>query len=372
MRVVVVGGGIIGCAVARELSGSGCSVIVLEKERVGCEASSAAAGVLCAQLDAAADSPLVGLGLESFGLYSEFVEALRSETGIDPQLDGAASLALDMTRDDEASALRLLSRQRESGFPVERLSAEEVARLEPGLSQSILGGLLFPASARVEPAELTRALEVSARARGTEFREGAPVLSLLGDGDRVTGVVLAGGERVQADCVVLSAGAWSSQLVPEIRVEVVPVRGQILLFEAPRPPRRHVLITPMAYLASRRDGSVLVGSTTERVGFRKAVTPKAMIKLTAAALALDPALEGARFAGCWSGLRPGTSDSLPLLGPARRGLILATGHYRNGILLAPITAALVAEWVLRGKTKRFIEPFDPLRPRPAATEGVSS
>jgi glycine oxidase len=372
MRVLVVGGGIIGCAVARELSGSGCSVIVLEKERVGCEASSAAAGVLCAQLDAAADSPLVGLGLESFRLYGEFVETLRRETGIDPQLDDAASLTLDMTRDDEAASLRLLACQRESGFPVERLSFEDVARLEPGLSQSILGGLLFPASARVDPAELTRALEVAARTRGVEFREGAPVLSLLGVGDRVTGVLLAGGERIQADCVVLSAGAWSSQLVPEIRIEVIPVRGQILVFDVVRPPRRHVLVTPMAYLAFRRNGSVLVGSTTERVGFRKGVTPKAMVKLTAAALALDPLLEGARFVGCWSGLRPGTSDSLPLLGPARPGLILATGHYRNGILLAPITAALVAEWVLKGKTTRFVQPFDPLRSRPAATEEATS
>jgi len=372
MRVLVVGGGIIGCAIARELSGSGCKVTVLEKGCVGGEASSAAAGVLCAQLDAEAPSPLVSLGLESFRLFDGLVESLRTETGIDPHLETAGALTLDLTREDEAASLRLLKWQRESGFPVERLSSEAIARMEPGLSESILGGALFPESGRVEPAVLTRALEVSARARGAQFREGCPVISLKSSGDRVTGVVLAGGETLPADFVVLAAGAWSSPLVPEIRVEVIPVRGQILVFQASRPRRRHVLVTPRVYLAFRRDGSVLVGSTTEKVGFKKAVTPAAMMKLIATALALDPTLQEARFAGCWSGLRPGTSDSLPLLGPVRAGLILATGHYRNGILLAPVTAAVVADWVLRGKTSRPLDPFDPLRARPVSLPEAAS
>jgi len=371
-RIAVVGGGIIGCALARELAGAGCRITLLERDRVSGEASSAAAGILCSQLEAESPSPLVDLGIESFRLFTDFVEAVRRETGIDPELDTTGTLVLDMTREDADASERLDRWQREAGLPVERLSAREIAGLEPGLSENILGGVYFPKSGRVDAAALTRALAVSARTRGAEIREGCPVISLRRSGERVSGVVLADGGTVEADHVILAAGAWTSSLVPEIRVRVTPVRGQILVFEARRPPRRHVLVTPRAYLVFRRDGTVLVGSTTEQAGFQKAVTPKAMIKLTASALALDPTLENAHFAGSWSGLRPGTSDHLPLIGPIRPGLLAATGHYRNGILLAPITAVLLTEWVLTGRTSRPMDAFSPLRALPPVPREVGS
>ncbi|PYQ11750.1 MAG: glycine oxidase ThiO [Acidobacteria bacterium] len=371
-KVLLIGGGIIGCSLARELAGAGCRVTLLERDRVGSEASSAAAGILCAQLDAESPSPLLELGMESFRLFADFAAGVWKESGIDPEMDPAGTLVLDLTREDEAASRRLLQWQQQAGLPVERLSAKEIAGVEAGLSDNILGGLFFPRSGRVNPVALTRALAVAARGRGAEIREGCPVVSLRESGDRVAGVVLAGGEVLEADLVVIASGAWSSALLGRVGVAVIPVRGQMLVFEARRRPRRHVLVTPRAYLVFRRDGTVLAGSTLERAGFQKAVTPKAVMKLTASALALDPTLEGADFAGSWSGLRPGTSDGLPLLGPVRPGLLAATGHYRNGILLAPVTAALLAEWILRGKTSHSLEPFSPHRqPSFPAAEEVS-
>jgi glycine oxidase len=360
-EIVIVGGGVIGCAIARELAGAGCRVTLLERERIAGEASSAAAGILCSQLEAETPSPLVGFGMESLRGYADFVEALRQETGIDPELDTRGILMLDMTREDAAGSERLLAWQSPAGLPVEKVSSGEIAGLEEGLGTSLLGGLMFPRGGRVDPGILTRALAASARSRGARIREGCPIASLIRHGDRVAGVILEGGERVAAERVILAAGAWSARLLPEVKVEIFPVRGQILILDAPQAARRHVLVTPRVYLVYRRDGTVLVGSTLEKVGFRKAVTPKAMLRLLASALVLDPQLEEAELAGSWSGLRPGTTDELPLIGPVGEGLWLATGHYRNGILLAPLTSALTTEWVLRGTTSRLLDPYSPLR-----------
>ena len=370
-KTIVIGGGIIGSSIARELAGAGCRVTLLERGRVGSEASAAAAGILCPQLEAEGPSPLLDLGFASLALYADFVEAVRRETGIDAELDMGGTLIPDMTRDDALASERVFRWQHEAKLPIERLSAMEIAGLESHLSESILGGIFFPRTGRVNPIALTRALAISGRARGVEIREGCPVVSLRSAGGRITGVILANGQTLEADTTVLASGAWSSALVPKIGIQVVPVRGQILVFETHRPPRRHVLVTPRAYLVFRRDGTVLVGSTTELVGFEKAVTPKAMMKLIASAVSLDPTLESADFAGAWSGLRPGTSDGLPLLGSVLPGLVAATGHYRNGILLAPITAALITEWIVRGKTSRSLEPFSPLRDPPASRAGVA-
>ena len=360
-RIVVAGGGIVGCSIARELSGCGCRVVLVERDRIGAEASSASAGILCPQVEAEAPSPLLDLGMESLRLYPGFVERLRKETGIDPELDAAGSLLLDLTREDEQASEAQRAWQQEARLPVESVGPGDLARLEPGLGQAIRGGLYFPGSARVDPGALTRGVAMAARARGAEIREGTPVAGLRRAAYKVTGVVLAGGEILEADEVVLAAGAWSSAFLPETAPAIVPIRGQMIVFDAKRPPRAHVLITRHAYLVPRRDGTVLVGSTTENAGFRQEVTPKALLRLTAAALAIDPSLSAARVATAWSGLRPAATDGLPVLGRVGPGLIAATGHYRNGILLAPITAALVTELILRGAASRPLGPFSPGR-----------
>ncbi|HMC82895.1 MAG TPA: glycine oxidase ThiO [Candidatus Polarisedimenticolia bacterium] len=360
-RVLVVGGGIIGCSVARELAGRGCRVTLLERDRVACEATSAAAGILSPQIEAEGPSPFLDLGLESLRLYPQFARELMEETGIDPQLDSRGILQVNLTREDEVSSGELLRWQKLAGLPVEELSAEEVTTLEPGLSATLLGGLYFPRGAQVDPVPLSRALALAARRRGAEIREGAAVLNFAKRDGRVVGVEMEGGEFLEAEQVVLAAGAWSSALLPGVEARVFPVRGQIVVLDSRRPPRGHPIYTPRGYLVHRRDGRVLVGSTNERVGFRKAVTPRSLIRLVAIALALDPALEDSTLATAWSGLRPGTEDGKPLLGEVRPGLLAATGHYRGGILLAPVTAALIAEMVLSGTTSSDLAPFSPLR-----------
>lgn len=360
-RILVVGGGIIGCAIARELAGCGCRVTLLERGRVACEATSAAAGILSPQIEAEGPSPFLDLGLESLRLYPQFARELAEETGIDPQFDSRGILQVNLTREDEASCGEIFRWQSRAGLPVEKLSAGEVATLEPGLSATLLGGLYFPRGAQVDPVPLSRALALAARRRGAEIREGAAVLKLAERGGRVVGVEVDGGEILEAEQVVLAAGAWSSALLPGVEARVFPVRGQIVVLETRRPPRAHPIYTPRGYLVHRRDGRVLVGSTSERVGFRKAVTPRSLIRLIAVALALDPTLEDSVLATAWSGLRPGTEDGRPLLGEVRPGLLAATGHHRGGILLAPVTAALIAETVLLGRTSRDLAPFSPLR-----------
>ena len=360
-RVAVVGGGVIGLAIARELAGAGAAVTVLERNRIGSEASTAAAGILCPQDDAETPSSLAELGIESLRMYGDFAGGLAAETGIDPELDTFGTLRLDLTREDEAQTEALARRPRAAGWPLERLTPSEVAGLEPGLSGNLLGGAYFPRGGRVEPRQLMRALDRSARQRGVAVREGAPVVGLHSRGETIDGVALAGGETVEADRVVVAAGAWSSAILPEVPMKVFPVKGQMLVLESHREVRRHVLVTPRVYRVSRRDGSILLGSTMERAEYSKDVTPRALLRLMAAGLALDPSLEESAFIGAWAGLRPGTEDGLPLLGPVRKGLIAATGHLRNGILLAPVTAALVTEMILAGRIPPHLEPFSPLR-----------
>jgi glycine oxidase len=360
-RVLVVGGGVVGLSIARELAGAGADVTVLERRRLGSEASSAAAGILCPQHEATSPSPLVDLGMESLRLFRDFVAALDAETGIDPELDTGGTLRVDQTREDEAETAALIRWQQAAGWPVERLSSSEVAGREPGLGETVLGAAYFPRGGRVEPRLLMKALEQSVRRRGVKVREGAPVVGLHPRRAAVGGVILAGGETLESDRVIVAAGAWSSMLLPEVPVQVFPVKGQMLVVQSRRPVRRHVVVSPRVYRVPRRDGTVLLGSTMERSGFAKEVTPRAMLRLTAAALALDPGLEDSAVRGTWAGLRPGTEDGLPILGPVREGLIAATGHHRSGILLAPVTAALMAETVLRGATTRPLDPFSPFR-----------
>jgi len=360
-RILVVGGGVIGCSIARELAAHGCRVTLLERDRVGCEATSAAAGILAPQIETEGPSPLLDLGLESQRLYPQFARELAEETGIDPQFDSRGILQVNLTREDEASSGDLLRWQRRAGMPVEELGPREVTTLEPGLSAALLGGLFFPRGAQVDPVPLSQALALAARRRGVEIREGTAVLKVAERGGRVIGVEVEGGEFLEAEQVVLAAGAWSSDLLPGVASKVFPVRGQIVVLDTRRPPRAHPIYTPRGYLVHRRDGRVLVGSTSERVGFRKAVTPRSLVRLIAVALALDPALEVSALATAWSGLRPGTEDGKPLLGEVRPGLVAATGHHRAGILLAPVTAALIAELVLHGSTSRDLAPFSPLR-----------
>ena len=360
--VLIVGGGVIGLAIAREAARSGMSVRLLERGETGGEATGASAGMLAAQLEAHEPGPLLSLSLESRTLYPAFLRALESETGesVDLRREGGLVIALDEAA-REAIA-RSASAQRRMGLDVKTLDAVEVRALEPLVSGDTRGGMHLPHEHTVDPRRLAEALRRAAEAAGAEICTGAEATAILMERKTARGVRLADGRDQRAREVVVAAGAWAGALQAEgIAVPPSePVRGQMLCFAAPGIVR-HVVASEEVYLVPRSDGRLLAGSTMERAGYDRSVTASGMAGIAAAAIRLVPRLGHAAFHSAWAGLRPGAPDGLPVLGRAAPGLLYACGHLRNGIVLTPITAAIVGR-LLRGEAAGFdLTPYDPLR-----------
>jgi glycine oxidase len=339
--VVVIGGGIMGCACAWELARHGKSVVLFERSVPGAEASSAAAGILGASVEHEQEGPMRRLSQASRRLYPGFVRELTHETGIDPEFRECGVLQVDFRKRADFRRARSRARNRV-------LDGRALRRLEPALSPRLVAGLFHPDDARVSPPLLLRALRIAAAREGAVFRTGAYVRRVVVEDDRAVGIALDGGEIVRAKHVVVAAGSWTT-LVEGTGLSagaVIPARGQIVELETPEPILRRVIFGTRAYVVPRDDGRVLVGSTLEFVGYRREVTAGAVHDLLGAALRLVPALSGAELRSSWSSFRPYTKSGFPLIGTTElSGLLLATGHYRNGILLAPVTAAIVGALV---------------------------
>ena len=352
---LIVGGGVIGCALARELAGRGLRVALLERAEPGSEASFAAAGLLSPQSDCRAPGPFFTLALSSHRLYPEWAGTLEEETGQKVGLvrSGLLRCALDA---GEEEGLRDYLWQRGRGLAVEWLDADALGvRAGTAICGEARAGVFFADEGLVDPRRLTHALAASARARGVEIRTRTTVRRFWIEEGRCLGVE-AEGERFSAGAVVDAAGAWAG-LDGALPVPVEPVRGQIVELDPGRETPRTILHSEAVYLAPHADGRLLVGSTLERVGFRKEVTAGAVESLLHQAARLAPGVSSARFVNAWSGLRPGTPDGLPVLGAGPvENLFLATGHYRNGVLLAPITALLLADRMTGGQAPD-LEPF---------------
>lgn len=361
--VVVVGAGVMGCAAAHELARRGVRVTVLERSVPGAEASSAAAGILGAQVEAHAPGPLTELGLLSRKLYPGFVKQLERSSGISVGYRRAGVLKVAYTAPRLARLERELGWQVEARLPLSRLSRARLAAREPQLSGELAGGMWFEQDALLDPRALLSALRVAAQRGGATFRSGAFVKRVAEVNGRAVGVELDDGSVVRGSHVVVAAGSWTSLLTPSSSpTRVVPARGQIVELKTSVPLVSSVVFGPNCYLVPRADGRLLVGSTLEFVGFRREVTAGAVAKLLAAALRLVPALADAELSDSWSSFRPYTADELPLLGPSStNGLILMSGHYRNGILLAPVSARIVAGCVLGQKPPLDLTPFSPER-----------
>jgi glycine oxidase len=340
---VVVGGGVIGLALARELSSRGCDVVVVERGRTGEEASSAAAGLLSAQSDAESPSPFFDLARKSRDFYPEWTALLEEETGIDVGWRRTGVLRLGAPESLERFAWQL-----EAGLPLERVEAPEIARRSAGrAAPGLRHGLFFPEDAVVDNRSLVWALRRSLDRRGVAVLEDVPATRFLVEAGRCRGVETTIGP-IRSDSVVDSAGAWANfDAALPFGIPVEPVRGQIVEL-TDKEPFPIVLASEDVYLVPRSNGRILIGATVERAGFRKEVTAGGVHSLLAAALVLAPTLEGARMTCAWAGLRPGTPDGFPIIGESPvSGLFLATGHFRNGILLAPLTAVLVADMLTR-------------------------
>lgn len=371
--VLVVGGGMIGSAVAFTLARRGHKVTLLERGRVeagaaigrGPEGSSAAAGILGAQLEGLhGDSPLARLCLASRARYAAWAREIGEISERDVELRPAGVLSVAFEPSALAELEGRVAWQEQAGLSVERLDAAAVRALEPSLSTEVVGGVRFPDDPRIDPPSLLAALRIAAERSGAIFRAEAPVQRVLIRGGRAVGVALEDGATIEADAVVITAGSWST-LIGETSLEdgaIAPARGQIVELKLSPPVLRGVVEGPHCYLSPRDDGRILVGSTVELVGFRAGATAAAVRDLLTAAIHLLPALQDAALNRAWAGFRPRSTDEYPLIGEAGvAGLIIATGHFRNGVLLAPITGEIVAAALEGVEPPVELGPFNPRR-----------
>ena len=337
--VIVVGAGVIGLACAHEAARRGLTVLVVERDEAGAGASGVAAGMLAPVTEADfGEERLLQMGVEALERWPAFASLLGIEDNL--RQDGALVVAAD--RDDAEELQRLHRLQEQLGLEARWLGPRALRRLEPSLSPRVAGGIEAPGDASVEPAVVVSALAEALRDEGGELREHTPVEGLARAGGRVTGVH-AGGEELSARTVVLAAGAWSGELGAG---PVRPVKGQLLeLAVRPRRPEpiERVVRTPRCYLVPREGGRVVLGATVEEQGFDTTVTAEGVFDLLEAAREVLPDVGELELVRARAGLRPGTPDNVPLVGPGPEGgLLRATGHHRNGILHAPLAAEQVA------------------------------
>ena len=362
--ILIIGGGVIGMSIARELKKRGAGKVTLvERGRLGQEASFAAAGMLTPQADAEKRDEFFDLCYEGRGLYEGFAAELKQETGIDIELETSGTLSVSFDQKDSEQAEKIYNWQNAAQFPVEKLNTQEILELEPALSPEIRGGLFFPRDVQVENRLLIGALAAAIKLAGVEVFENTQVESLLTENGKITGVTAGADSKFFAPIVVLATGAWSSLIKTGgnkfLPLDIAPVRGQMLSFHPGRKLFKLVIISPSGYLVPRADNRVLVGATVENVGFDKNVTTEGIEFLLKGAYELAPGLKSLEISEKWAGLRPCAADNLPVLGEdnAISGLYVATAHYRNGILLAPITAKIMSEQILAGKRSHFLDNF---------------
>jgi glycine oxidase len=364
--VVVVGGGVVGLGVAWRAAQAGVAVTVVDPAP-GRGASWAAAGMLAPVTEVHyGEQALLRLNLAAADRWPAFAAELEEAAGTPIGYRRCGTLTVARDADDNAALEDLYRFQLGCGLQVERLRSRDCRRLEPGLAPSVRGGVLAPGDHQVDNRAMAGALAAAGERAGVRLVAGRAA-ELAVDRDRVTGVVLAGGERLAAGTVVLAAGCWSRDLgglAAELLPPVRPVKGQLLHLRGPAadPLCRRNVRGLEVYVVPRADGRVVVGATVEEQGFDARVTAGAVHDLLRAAFELLPDAAELELVETVAGLRPGSPDNAPLLGPAGvDGLVVATGHYRNGILLAPVTADAVAELLATGRVPAAIAPFRPDR-----------
>ena len=356
--VIVIGGGVIGCAIAYNLAKAQVKTLIIDKaDTVGREASWAGAGILASH--ASTHDPYAELCRASLGLYPSLAEVLQAETQIDIEFIRSGSIAVFFTDEEKRGLTGLASRRLDRGFSAEVLTPDEVWELEPAISESIVGGVRFPHDAQVRNPKLVQALAKGAALLGTEFLFGNPVTAFLRDGERVVGVEV-NGTRLYGDTFVIASGCWSGTIAAQLggALPMEPARGQMVLAEAMPPILRHVIDGMGVYLVPRSDGKILIGATVEFVGYDKRTTLEGTQQMIEAGIGLMPSLAEKSFVQTWAGLRPYAKGG-PYIGalPGFDNVFVAAGHFKNGILLAPITGKLIGELITTGNPSMSLAPF---------------
>lgn len=359
----MVGAGVIGCAVAAACARRGAHVLVLDARDIGRGATQASAGLLAPYVEAPPGSPLRALGARSLALYDDFVRQAIEESGVPVEYTRAGTVEVALDEDRFRTLEAAAARHAAEGIPCELLDRAAARDLEPALTEDVVGALLVPVHGIVAAADLTTALAEAAKRFAATILPTRTVHRIAAAGSALQ--VSADGTDHRAPRVVLAAGSWSSTIVVEgaALAPVRPVRGQLVELGWCGAPLARPIWGSDCYLVPRRDGRLLVGATMEEAGFDERTTVAGIFDLLEAACALVPRCWQATFRAARVGFRPATPDELPIIGPSRRlpGLVYATGHYRNGVLLAPVTADLVAALVLDGRSDPALEPFSPAR-----------
>jgi glycine oxidase len=369
----ILGAGIVGLSLAWRLAERGQRVALLDRQPFGHESSRAAAGMLAPSSEAQfGETPLARLGVAAVRFYDGWIPALSARAGVDIDYGQGPALLAALDRDDAAALRHNLTLQRALDLPVRWISRDDCQALEPTLSPRVIGGVLCDSDKWVDNWHLLDALTTACERAGVTRRPNTPARLWLSDpadpAPRCLGLAPDHGEPIQARATVLAAGAWSAQAWPEAyagpRPPVRPVKGQIMAVKSTPDLRlTHTVRSPRVYLVPRRNGQVIIGATSEERGFDRALTAGGLYQLLQYAVELWPAVQELEVAATWTGLRPGIHDNLPLLGPSGNisGLCYATGHYRNGILLGPLTASLLAQHLLSGDLPGALTPFLPSR-----------
>ena len=346
-NVAIIGGGINGSSIAYHLSKMGRKVIMIEKDQLACQASSAAAGMLAAQAEIEQDGPLFQLAIKSQAMFSTLSSELFEYTGIDIEYVNKGMLKIAETEEIAVEVKKQVSFQGNWDPSIKWLDSKEIREMEPALSPSVAGGMYLPNDGHVQPVKLTQAFAKAAVYFGAEIRENTEVLSFIYDNGRVKGVKTTDGV-IHCDQVVVATGAWAAKLMREsgLDINVYPVKGECFSIRTEKPFINTTIFSDKrCYLVPKQNGEIYIGATMIENTFDTTVTPRGIATLLERATQLVPQMKDAAWERVWAGIRPQTGDGFPYLGehPSWKGLFVAAGHFRNGILLSPITGKLVAD-----------------------------
>jgi glycine oxidase len=366
-KTVIIGAGVMGLAIAWRLAQAGCAVAVYDRGAAGRGASWAAAGMLAAAVETEpGEETLLGLTLESQRQWPDFARELEAACGVSVGYRDEGTIVVALNRDDAEQLRFTYEFQKGLGLEIEWLSGAAARQREPHLRPGIPAAVFSPRDHQVENRALVSALAAAAQKVGVIVHQHCPVRQLDFAGERIRGIFTARG-REPADVVVLAAGAWSRDIggIPPASLPPVrPIKGQMLALrmDPDAPLLRHVMWLPRGYLVPRLDGRLVIGATVEERGFDDTLTAGGLLALIEGAWRAVPAIEELPVAETWVGFRPGSRDDAPLLGPSGiDGLVIATGHHRNGILLTPVTAQTISSFVLTGRLPDILRPFSPER-----------
>jgi glycine oxidase len=360
--VVIAGGGVIGGAMALELARAGLHVALFDRQQPGQEASWAGAGILSPAPEHPGMVSMVPLGKASMALYPKFVAQVEESSGMSTGFRPKGTLEALFSHDTKAELSTIIALHHGLGLKAEPLSPEDARELEPAVSEEVEAAVLRPEEASIDNRAMTAAILEAAKRSGAEIFSGNGAKAIWRDGNRCAGLVLQNG-KVEAAWTIIAAGCFSATIdgiAPFAPVR--PAKGQMAALRADNVKIERVLWAEKIYLVPRNDGRILAGATMEHAGFDKRVTAGGIEKILSAAIDLAPGLANARIEETWAGLRPDSPDHLPILGPTDLdGLLIATGHFRSGILLTPITARLIREWITEQRVSVDWDRFSPMR-----------